>query len=308
MFDANHVHEFKESDFALLAEWGFDFVRLPASYLCWSSKADWLQMREEPLANIDRAIALGQAHGIHVNLNLHRLPGYCVNPPKEPADLWTDPAALEAAAHQWSELAKRFKNIPSTALSFDLINEPADLPVEIYVKVITHLVESIRAQSPDRLIIADGLKWGRAAVPELASLNISQSTRGYMPMGVSHYKASWMPGSDTWAEPTWPLVTHGETWDKNRLRLDQLPWQRLQAQGVGVHVGEWGAYNRTPHAVALAWMQDNLELWKANNWGWSLWNLNGAFGILDSGRKDVVYESHNGHQLDRAMLELLRAF
>src|SRR5947209_8372445 len=27
---------FQESDFALLAEWGFDFARLPMSYLCWT--------------------------------------------------------------------------------------------------------------------------------------------------------------------------------------------------------------------------------------------------------------------------------
>ena len=31
---------FKESDFALLAEWGFDFVRLPLSYRCWSEPDD----------------------------------------------------------------------------------------------------------------------------------------------------------------------------------------------------------------------------------------------------------------------------
>ena len=94
MFDAERPHRFKESDFAMLADWGFDFVRLPLSYLCWSSHADWTQMREEPLTNIDRAVAFGRAHGIHVNLNLHRLPGYCVNPPLESASIWTDAARV----------------------------------------------------------------------------------------------------------------------------------------------------------------------------------------------------------------------
>ena len=36
---------FKESDFALLAEWGFDFARLPLSYLCWTAPDDWLKLR-----------------------------------------------------------------------------------------------------------------------------------------------------------------------------------------------------------------------------------------------------------------------
>jgi endoglucanase len=245
MFVAGHARDFRESDFVMLANWGFNFVRLPLSYLCWSSHLDWTEMREGPLANLDQAVKFGQAHGIHVNLNLHRLPGYCVNPPKEPASIWTDDAALDAAAGQWAGLARRYKDVPSSALSFDLINEPADLHVDVYVKVITRLVQAIRAESENRLIIADGLKWGRAAVPELVSLNIGQSTRGYSPVQISHYKADWMQGSDKYAVPTWPLTLGKETWDKARLRREQEPWLKLQQQGVGIHVGEWGAYNKT---------------------------------------------------------------
>ena len=96
---------FPESDFALLAEWGFDFVRLPMSYLCWTDPADWLKLREEELKQIDEAVAFGGKHGVYVNLNLHRAPGYCVNPPKEPLDLWTDDKALAACAFHWAHLA-----------------------------------------------------------------------------------------------------------------------------------------------------------------------------------------------------------
>jgi endoglucanase len=54
-------------------------------------------------------------------------------------------------------------------------------------------------------------------------------------------------------------------------------------------------------------MRDNLTLWKEAGWGWALWNFRGAFGVLDSGRADVKYEEFRGHQLDREMLELLKA-
>jgi endoglucanase len=72
-------------------------------------------------------------------------------------------------------------------------------------------------------------------------------------------------------------------------------------------VGEFGAHNRTPHPVVLAWMRDCLASWKAAGWGWALWNFRGSFGPLDSGRDDVKYEDFRGHKLDRAMLELLRS-
>ena len=86
------------------------------------------------------------------------------------------------------------------------------------------------------------------------------------------------------------------------------PWLELAAKGVGVHVGEWGAFNHAPHDVTMAWMRDCLENWKAAGFGWALWNFRGAFGVLDSSRKDVNYEDFHGHKLDRRMLELLRAF
>lgn len=300
---------FEESDFALLAGWGFDFVRLPMSYRCWAEPGDWLKLREEELKDVDGAVEFGRRHGVHVNLNLHRAPGYCVNPPKEPLELWTDEKALAACAFHWGHLAKRYQGIPNERLSFDLLNEPPDIPEATYVRVVTRLVEAIRAEDPRRLVIADGLKWGGTPVPGLAGLGIAQSTRGYEPMRISHYKANWIGGSDQWPEPTWPLRPgEKDGVNKETLRRTRIePWQRLEQKGVGVHVGEWGAFNRTPHKVVLAWMRDCLALWREAGWGWALWNLRGGFGVLDSGRADVAYEDHHGHKLDREMLEVLLA-
>ncbi len=299
---------FEEGDFALLSEWGFDFVRLPMSYRCWADPGAWRELREKELKHVDEAVEFGRKYQVHVNLNLHRAPGYCVNPPKEPLDLWTDEKALEACAFHWAHFAKRYKGIPNERLSFDLLNEPPDIPEATYVRVVTGLVEAIRGEDSRRLIIADGLKWGGVPVVGLAGLGIAQSTRGYEPIQISHYKAGWMRGSDQWPEPTWPL-RQGEKDEVNKetLRKSRIePWKQLEHKGVGVHVGEWGAFNRTPHPVVLAWMRDCLALWKEAGWGWALWNLRGAFGVLESGRPDVAYEEFRGQKLDRKMLELLK--
>jgi endoglucanase len=77
---------------------------------------------------------------------------------------------------------------------------------------------------------------------------------------------------------------------------------------VQIHVGEWGSFNKTPHTVTLAWMEDCLSLWQVAGWGNALWNLRGAFGVLDSERQDVQYEDFKGHKLDRKMLELLKRY
>jgi endoglucanase len=308
-FTAGRPAPFRQSDFEWMAEWGFDFVRLPLSYHCWAKPDDWLTLDERVLQEIDQAVAFGRRHGIHVNLNLHRPPGYCVNPPKEPLSLWEDEKALEACGFHWAQFARRYRGIPNDRVSFDLLNEPPDIAEATYARVVRRLVAAIRAEDPERLILADGLRWGRGPVHSLADLGVGQSTRGYDPMRISHYQASWVNGSDKWPEPAWPLpADRGGPWDKDRLRRELIePWQALEKKGVGVHVGEWGAFNRTPHAVVMAWMKDCLALWRAAGWGWALWNLRGSFGLVDSNRKDVAYEEFRGHKLDRQMLELLKA-
>lgn len=86
------------------------------------------------------------------------------------------------------------------------------------------------------------------------------------------------------------------------------PWIEARSKGIGVMVGEWGAYNKTPHDVVLRWAEDSLQNWQNAGIGWALWNFRGSFGILDSERTDVDYEDWNGHKLDRKMLNLLQKY
>ena len=185
---------YRESDFEWIAEFGFNFVRLPMSYRCWADAQDWLILKEPALKEVDQAVELGRKTGLHVNLNLHRAPGYCVNAPAEPLDLWTDEKALDACAFHWARFAKRYKGIPNANVSFYLLNEPKDLPDDTYVRVVKRLAEAIRAEDSQRLIIADGLKYGNQPVLGLASLGVAQSTRGYAPSQVSHYRATLVSG------------------------------------------------------------------------------------------------------------------
>jgi endoglucanase len=298
---------FQEQDFAWMADWGFDFARLPMSYTNWIKNGDWRSFREEVFQEIDEAIAFGKQYGVHVSLNFHRAPGYCVGDPPEPMNLWKDEEPLEVCALHWAHFAERYAGIPSTQLSFDLVNEPAHVSNEDYARVAKRLVEAIRDKDAQRLIIADGNFWGREPVEELIPLQVAQSTRGYDPMQLTHYKAGWVKGADEYPLPQWPLTLGEITWDKDYLREKRIkPWKNLAGKGVGVHVGEWGAFNQTPHNVTLAWMNDQLELWQEAGFGWALWNFRGSFGILDSQRQDVQYDDFQGHKLDRKMLELLR--
>ena len=444
---------FSEDDFKMISSFGFNFVRLPMDYRVWIKDNDVYKINEDVMKEIDQAVEYGRKYGVHVCINFHRAPGYSVNEnPKEKTDLWTDPDTQKACAYHWAYFAKRYKGIPNKDLSFNLFNEPKDMDEEVYYRVVKIMVDAIREEDPNRLIIVDGLSWGTKPVEKLIPLKIAQATRGYFPANLTHYKASWVKGADRYPLPVWPMPkvnsflfgpmkkeykspliieSHFKEPTKLRIRVDTvsglsrlvikadgkqvmdkifkcgpgdgewekevynkkwdiyqniynkdyicdipvgtkqieieniegdwlrfseieingfrltpqsqwgvkqgkvvfdpldkstpfkseqmidkeymwreniLPWKKLESMGVGVIVGEWGAFNKTPHDVVLRWMEDCLTNWKQAGWGWALWNFRGSFGIMDSEREDVIYENFNGHKLDRKMLDLLQKY
>ncbi|MDR0865854.1 MAG: cellulase family glycosylhydrolase [Candidatus Symbiothrix sp.] len=306
-----------EQDLKWIADWGFDFVRIPLSYPYYVNYNSYgkkditpeqtVSFNEEAIENIENVIYLAHKYKLHVNLNLHRAPGYCINYDfKEPFNLWEDEAAQQAFYTHWDMWAKRFKNVSPERLSFDLLNEPSLKDTSIYRKIVIGCIETIHKYNPDRLIIADGNDSGSVAVPELADLNVSQSCRGYNPGKLTHFRNIWGGYPDDPVLPVWPGEINGRVYDKKMLEDFYRPWIDLVKQGVGVHCGECGCYNKTPHDTFLAWFTDVLDILTPNGIGWSLWNFRGSFGLLDSGRQDVAYENWYGHKLDRKLLNLLQ--
>jgi hypothetical protein len=200
---------FSEEDFRLIAWLGFNFVRLPLDYRLWIEGGDWERIDAAAFAAVDQAVAWGTRYGLHVCLNLHRAPGYCVNPPAEPRNLFEDAWAQRVCALHWAFIARRYRGIPNRNLSFNLLNEPGDIDAAAYAKVVGILCEAIRREDPDRLVIADGLFWGTVPCRELVSLGVAQATHGYQPLALTHYRADWVEGADSWPVPSWPPLPVG---------------------------------------------------------------------------------------------------
>jgi endoglucanase len=292
---------FQEQDFQFVHELGFNFVRLPLDYRILTDENDWLLIKETRLQQIDEAVAWGAKYQIHVCINLHRAPGYVVDD-KEPenTDLWTNKNAQHAFLNLWKNFAQRYKGLPAAALSFNLLNEPANIDSASFENVIRPVIQAIREIDPNRPIIIDGLEWGKRPIPSLLDLPVVHATRGYSPNKL----LSWTPKSGA-PTPEWPMLNFNRQW---LIDHEISPWQVIAQSGVPVFVGEFGARNLLPHDFVLAWMEDQLKLWQEAQWGWALWNLYGEHGIFDSERNDVIYENYKGHNLDRKMLNLLQKY
>jgi endoglucanase len=321
----------KEEHFKWMQDWGFNFIRLPIAYPSYLdidrnkniTAEQVYQISEKGVDQIDKLVNMAHKYGMHVSLNLHRAPGYCVNSGfYEPYNLWKDEAAQKAFYFHWAMWAKRYRNVSGKLISFDLVNEPSTredmndqhsargpVPGEIYRKVAQGAAEAIRKENPAHLVIADGNNVGNTVIPEIIDLDIAQSCRGYYPGAISHYKAPWANKDTTnLPDPKWPGQMGDKYYSRQLLEDYYKPWIDLAAKGVGVHCGECGCWNKTPHAVFLAWFADVLDILSSNKIGFAPWNFIGDFGLLDSGRDDVAYEDWHGHKLDRKMLELLRKY
>ncbi len=318
-----------DDDLKWMVDWGFDFVRLPMAYPRYVNfdrsrhitPEEIYKINEQEVDRIEAFVRKAQAQGLHVSLNLHRAPGYCINAGfYEPYDLWKSKDAQEAFFFHWGMWAKRFKDVPSRKISFDLLNEPAlrsdmndqhskssRIPGELYRAVAKGATNAIRAANPNHLVIADGNNVGNLVTPELRDLKIAQSCRGYFPGYISHYKAPWAnKDPEKCPTPVWPGIMNGEEFGKPRLEKYYQAWIELAKSGVGVHCGECGCWNKTPHAVFLAWFEDVLGILTSNQIGYALWNFRGDFGLLDSRREDVEYQDWHGHKLDSKLLGLLK--
>lgn len=296
-----------------LANNGFNFARFACDYRFWTNGYDYEDLREETFEYLDRYLHACQQRGIHMSLNMHRVPGYCINSPEiEKHNLWIDIEAQDGFTFQWENFARRYKHVTSHDLSFDLVNEPPDvgqygMTRELHEKLIRRVFNAIREIDPYRMIVIDGLGGGHIAMPELADLDVTHSGRGYQPMPVSHQGASWWNGHRDCPPPVYPgVVWQGVKWDRDMLREFYQPWLDVQGMGRPVHIGEFGCYNQTPNDVALRWFRDLVGLYREFDWGWALWNFEGAFGIVEHGRPGARYEEIEGYKVDVELLDILK--
>jgi aryl-phospho-beta-D-glucosidase BglC (GH1 family) len=203
---------YTQKEFSTIKDLGFNFVRLPLDYRTYTQTGNWDNFIEAQVVKIDQALQWGEQYKVHVCINLHRAPGYCVNPAdnlpaNQKLNLWTDSVAQKAFVNHWKMFANRYKNISPQRLSFNLVNEPSNVTEAIYVSVMKKAIDAIHNITPNRVIFVDGLDYGRKILLSLKGMsNIAQAMHSYDPFQLTHYKADWVNGSSDWPVPKWPML------------------------------------------------------------------------------------------------------
>ncbi|MDR1388256.1 MAG: glycoside hydrolase family 5 protein [Propionibacteriaceae bacterium] len=267
-------------DVALMAQEGFNSIRLPLNWRCFMERPGvW---HEEAFAVVDRPLADCRQHGLYVFLDLHGAPGGQTgtnidDSPHRYPELFTDPAHQDATVALWVELARRYRDEPAVG-GYDLLNEPLPrgfqyrYPKQL-VALYRRLIEAIRAVDPDRLIVLEGSNWARnwSIFDRLWDDNVMLQFHKY------------------WNAPDREHIL--EYLDK-RAELDVPIW-----------MGEGGENN-------LAWYQGSFQLYEDHDIGWNFWTWkrlakhNAPMRVPEPfGWQDIVDHAYGGPRPDRRLAQ-----
>ena len=129
-------------DFAQIARWGFDHVRIPIDYNVIQN-ADG-SMKEEGLRRIDGALALCDRYGLHAVLDLHKTQGFSFDKGEKEAGFFESEAYQEKFYAVWECFARRWGDRADRVM-FELLNEEngeVRLPPELkLIREVTGEVE-----------------------------------------------------------------------------------------------------------------------------------------------------------------------
>jgi endoglucanase len=212
---------FRESDFALMNQLGFDFVRLPIDYRFLYNISD-KTLNMDKIYWLDLAVEYAIKYNIHIEINLHKAPGFWVGGEFDGMDLLQSKSpAAEHFILIWQAIARRYKDIPNTIIDFNLLNEPpakfleqdGTTPVRAYKQILIDVMNAIRAERSDRLIVIDV---DRRQPFNLDSLGISidniyQAPHCYAPFSVTHEGMNGgniFPANFTNKQATWPITNY----------------------------------------------------------------------------------------------------
>lgn len=289
-------HFIQEKDFELLAEWGFNCLRLPFNCRL-IDLAD--PQGGEGIRYLDAAIRWAKKYKLWVILDLHAAWGAqnhdWHSDSNGEARLWHDPAAQKKTFALWSFLADRYRKEPRIA-GYDLLNEAVVEEAETLNAFYRDLIREIRLVDRNHVIFVEGNKWATdlACLERFPDDQLALSIHFYEPLD---YTFNYVPGL------YYPLNGPGGGYNKGTMRQRMESYAALAARyEAPVLVGEFGVNARDGHYGEDQWLSDLLKVFDDLQYHWTYWTYkavkNSIFpdGILSS-RDNPVWVSRQGPTL-----------
>ena len=277
-----------EPDFAQIARWGFDHVRIPIDYNVIQN-ADGT-MKKEGLARIDRALALCEKYGLRAVLDLHKTQGFSFDAGEQEAGFFDSERYQAYFYTVWECFAARYGRY-SERVAFDLLNEVTEERyLEPWKRISRECVRRIRLSAPDTVVLLGSYWWNSAkTLPALDPPyddHVVYYFHFYEPHIFTHQGAYWMDASfDRERRLRYDEIGAGEAFFEDFLRP---ALEKAEKEGCELYCGEYGVIDVVPPEGALPWFRDLHAVFERHGIVRSLWSYKQMdFGLSDA-RMDGV--------------------
>lgn len=278
-----------EPDFAQIARWGFDHVRLPIDYNVIQNEDG--SMKSDGVARVADAIALARKYGLNIVLDLHKTQGFSFDVGEHEAGFFENEAYQEKFYAIWECFAARFGGDPEHVV-FELLNEITDRSyLAAWKRISRECVRRIRQFAPETLILLGSYDFNSArTVAELDApydARVLYNFHLYEPMCFTHQGAHWMTWQDVNARCSYAESGSSEAFFE---RFLAPALRKAEEEGTELYCGEFGVIDVVAPEEALKWFRDLAAVFARHGIGHSLWSYKQMdFGFADA-RMDGVRE------------------
>lgn len=303
------VKKFTREDVKLIAEAGFDHIRIPIDEEQMFDEA--LKPEKEAFELLHNALAWCKEFDLRVVVDLHILRTHYFNADVKP--LFTERKAQEQFYDCWRMLSAELKKYPRSMVAYELMNEPVADDPEQWNVIVNECLAAVRELEPKRTIIIGANRWQafdqvkNLRVPE-DDKNIIISFHFYNPFALTHYRASWTDQKDNPLKITYPgnlasaaevaklspamkqkygwLAGEGGYNDINTLEKQiKQAYDAAAAMGRKAYLGEFGVIDGADEPSMIRWYRDIVAICEKYDIGYTTWDYKGGFGILrDNGQ------------------------
>lgn len=307
---------FTEADVQRIAEMGdgvLDHIRLPIDEeQMWDEAGE---KETEAFDLLDSALDWCERAGLRAVVDLHLLRTHHFLDEEDPL-LFADPREEERFADLWRQLSQHLDERSIDTVAYELLNEAVARDPEDWNRVAMAAYHAIREREPERTIVLGSNWFNQHHTFRMLRVPDDDDTiltfHYYLPMFVTHYKASWWAGGGTYSGPIHypgsPIAEEDlvKLDPEFRRQIEENDWNRpftrgtivedlaqpiavREETGLPLYCGEFGCYDRTPDALRVAWFQDILSVFDEYDIAWANWDYKGAFGIVDhAGKKTAI--------------------
>ena len=277
-----------EEDFATIASWGFDHVRLPVDYNVIQNRDG--SMKEDGLRRIDRVLSFCDKYGLNMLLDLHKTRGFSFDPQENELGFFASEKDQAYFYTIWECFAERYGSRSETVM-FDILNEitePEYLPA--WISISTECIRRIRKHAPDiRILLGSYHHNSVAAVKDLPAPcdeNVLYSFHCYEPHRYTHQGAYWEAGRRDISERI-RFAESGTTAEMFE-ELFSTAVEKAASEGTELYCGEYGVIDVVPPEDALFWFKTIHEVFEKHEIARCLWSYKQMdFGLSDQSMDSV---------------------